>query len=287
MARSFRGGAERLSITQSAISRHVANIESIIGQKLFDRTPRGVSLSGAGVQLLEAVRKGFDDIEDTLNRLDANRSLRIHMPPAFMGPMTMDMVRDFRLAQPQVSIDVVSSNDTGAAGEGADIAILFERARVDDQVSDLLKPILFIPLCAPQAAPHPGEPMEAYLARSELLHVRISNAPDGHLWQAYAEQKGIRLKSKAGVTFATAAAAADYAAGGGGVMLGDLLAEPSGTGGRPLIQPFPSQEADLGYGYYLRMRPETLADPAAARFRKWIIDRFAGPAAKRAIPVSL
>jgi DNA-binding transcriptional LysR family regulator len=37
---------------------------------------------------------------------------------------------------------------------------------------------------------------------------------------------------------------------------------------------------EAGYGYYLTIHPEDLADPAIARFRSWMIERFgAEPAA--------
>lgn len=273
-AQSFRGGADQLSITQSAISRHIANLEGLIGRELFDRSERRIRLSPAGELLLPVVRQGFNDLESVLNRLDASRSVRIHMPPAFLGSAAMDLLRDFRKANPRIAIDVTSSHDTGMPEGNADIAIVFQRARVDDEISDLLKPIHFVPLCAPEAAPAEGEGLGDFLTRSELLHVRISNMPDDHLWQSYAQHLGISLQARASVTFATAAAAAEYASGGGGVMLGDHLTHRTEPATRGLVAPFDAP-ADLGYGYYLRMRPELLADPAIARFRKWLIERFA------------
>lgn len=274
---SFRRGAERLSITQSAISRHVANLEGLIGRPLFDRSERKIRLSAAGELLLPAVRQGFDNIETMLNRLNANRSIRIHMPPAFLGPAALDLLRDFRQANPQIAIEVTSSHDTGMPEDNADIAIVFQRAQIDDSVSDLLQPIRFIPLCGAAAAPRPDEDLGQFLARSELLNVRISGMPDDHLWQVYANYVGIVLRPRATVTFATAAAAADYARSGGGVMLGDLYAHRAGQVGESLFAPF-DMPANLGYGYYLRLRPELMADPAVTRLRKWLIERFAAQA---------
>lgn len=271
---SFRQGAEKLSITQSAISRHVANLEATLGRELFVRSGRRIALSAAGELLLPVVQRALDDLEAMLNRLDANRSLRVHMPPAFLGGDALDLLREFRAANPRIAIDVTSSDGTGVPEGNADIAVVFQRAQVDDQVSDLLRPIRFVPLCLPAMGPGPGEGLGEFLSRSELLNVRISGMPDDHLWRTYAEQAGVSLSSRPSVTFATAAAAADFARRGGGVMLGELSAHGAGDPGHGLIAPFDAS-ADLGYGYYLRMRPEMLADPAVARFRKWLIERFA------------
>lgn len=277
LCQSFRQGAERLSITQSAASRHIANLEQMLGRSLFVRSGRRITLSAAGELLLPVVQRALDDLEAMLNRLDANRSIRIHMPPAFLGRDALDLLREFRIANPRIAINVTSSDGTGVPEGNADIAIVFQRAQVDDQVSDLLRPIRFVPLCLPEMGPAPGEELGEFLARSELLNVRISGMPDDHLWQAYADHVGVALRSRPSVTFATAAAAADFARRGGGVMLGEFSAHGTGDAESRLIAPF-DVSADLGYGYYLRMRPEMLSDPAVARFRKWLIERFSDQA---------
>lgn len=45
---SFRRGAERLNIDQSALTRRIQKLESILGFALFERTTREVSLTAAG-----------------------------------------------------------------------------------------------------------------------------------------------------------------------------------------------------------------------------------------------
>src|SRR5271169_2859252 len=45
---SFTKAAERLYISQPALSQQVAQLESSLGVKLFDRLPRGVRLTPAG-----------------------------------------------------------------------------------------------------------------------------------------------------------------------------------------------------------------------------------------------
>lgn len=45
---SFRRAAERLRVQESAISRGVGEAEGIVGTRLFERSPKGVSLTAAG-----------------------------------------------------------------------------------------------------------------------------------------------------------------------------------------------------------------------------------------------
>lgn len=51
--------AERLFTSQPAISAHVKALEEELGLTLFDRTPRGMQLTPAGVQLLERARQAL------------------------------------------------------------------------------------------------------------------------------------------------------------------------------------------------------------------------------------
>jgi DNA-binding transcriptional LysR family regulator len=51
-AGSIGGGAARLHISQPAVSKQLKDFESSLGLPLFDRLPKGVRLTGAGVQLL-------------------------------------------------------------------------------------------------------------------------------------------------------------------------------------------------------------------------------------------
>ncbi|MFZ3116991.1 MAG: LysR family transcriptional regulator, partial [Variovorax sp.] len=49
---SFSAAAERLGLTAQAVSQLVAELESILGFRVFDRTTRRVALSAAGRDFL-------------------------------------------------------------------------------------------------------------------------------------------------------------------------------------------------------------------------------------------
>ena len=54
---SFSEAANLLYITQSAISKRIAQLEQQIGKRLFDRIARQVSLTEAGNELLPRARR--------------------------------------------------------------------------------------------------------------------------------------------------------------------------------------------------------------------------------------
>ena len=55
-AGTFTGAAQKLFLTQSAVSHAVAELERQAGAPLFDRMPRGVRLTPCGTLLLEEAR---------------------------------------------------------------------------------------------------------------------------------------------------------------------------------------------------------------------------------------
>ncbi len=62
---SFSLAAEELNLTQSAISKRIALLESQLGQPLFDRVGRKTYLTEAGKTLLPRAREILDAVEDT------------------------------------------------------------------------------------------------------------------------------------------------------------------------------------------------------------------------------
>ena len=63
-AGSFSRAAERLHLSQPAISKRIAVLEQQIGQSVFDRVGRNVTLTDAGRALLPFAKRALQDIED-------------------------------------------------------------------------------------------------------------------------------------------------------------------------------------------------------------------------------
>ncbi|MDR5806259.1 LysR family transcriptional regulator [Caballeronia sp. LP006] len=66
--RSVRAASEHLHVTQPAISRQIQDLEQTIGATLFERTPRGLKLTAAGIAYLSEARAILAHV-DAANRL--------------------------------------------------------------------------------------------------------------------------------------------------------------------------------------------------------------------------
>ncbi|NEB79262.1 LysR family transcriptional regulator, partial [Streptomyces sp. SID14478] len=58
--RHFGRAAARLGITQQALSKRVARLESTLGVRLFERGARGVGATADGARFLEPARQVLD-----------------------------------------------------------------------------------------------------------------------------------------------------------------------------------------------------------------------------------
>ena len=61
---SFSRAAERIFLTQPAISKRIAVLEKQLGTSLFDRIGRGIRLTEAGTELLARTRTVLKELED-------------------------------------------------------------------------------------------------------------------------------------------------------------------------------------------------------------------------------
>jgi len=276
---SFTAGALALNVSQSAVSRHIISLEDLLARKLFDRSGALLALTPAGEALLAVVSKSFDRLEQTINALGdnsaASRPIRIHIPPSLLHQVAMPMIRDFHAEHPDIRIDISTSNVTGLPAIETDMAIVFDLPVVDNRITDLLWLVRVAPVCsAATAAGHLGKPLAQFLADGHLLHVKLDNEPRGFLWNLYARKSRIDLDVDRGLAFDTNLLAVSYAMAADGIALADIdLFAPELADGR-LVMPYDTVIED-GFGYYLKLRPEDVSDPAIGLFRSWLIARFA------------
>lgn len=276
---SFTGGAQRLQVTQSALSRHVASLEDLLGCPLLERRPSGLALTAAGAALLPVVQKSFDRLEEVMNdilREEAGhqRRLRLHMPPSFLHQVALPILSDFRREFPDILIDVSTSLGTGLPPGEVDVAVVYDRPQAGNTVRDLLWMVQVTPVCAPAvAAAAQGADLADFLGGQELLHVKLPGEPIGAPWTHFARAQGFALDTRRGMAFETMTLAAQYAMAGQGVMLADTRMFAPEIAASRLATPYAATVED-GYGYYLTFHSEDLGDPVISLFRSWMIARL-------------
>jgi LysR family transcriptional regulator, low CO2-responsive transcriptional regulator len=109
---SFTRAAERLFLTQSAVSHQIARLEREIGADLFVRLGKSISLTPAGQALLPHARKIFSSLDEAAavvrraTHSDLGR-LRIGASPAACQYIIPEALREFRESFPNYSLTIV------------------------------------------------------------------------------------------------------------------------------------------------------------------------------------
>lgn len=109
-AGGFTRAAERLGRTQSAVSLQVRRLEDRLRVQLFERAPRGISLTAAGEALLPQARRLLrinDEIVAGLEGGDVEGQVRFGAPEDIATNYLSDILADFSRAHPKVSLEVV------------------------------------------------------------------------------------------------------------------------------------------------------------------------------------
>ena len=279
---SFTAAAARLTVAQSAVSRHVAVLEKFLGLPLFERRPQQLVLTDAGRHLLPVVTRSFDRLDGALGdiiqeRGAPRRMLRVAMPPTFAAQLAIPILRDLRAAHPALTIEVASRSAAEGDAE-AGLSVVYSEPRVTDAINDLLWMERLTVLCAPSALAGGSADLPSLVARQDPLHVRLGGRAHDHMWELMTRAAGRPdLAVDRGLVFDTAQLAVQYALSGEGLALVDpMLFQDDLAAGR-LVAPFDLRLAS-GYGYYLVTAPEDL-DEAVVLFRSWLIRRFASAGA--------
>src|SRR5579883_1607108 len=66
---SMQKAAKHLAISQPVVSKMIADLEDILGVRLFDRSPRGVELTAYGRTLLKRSLAIFDDLRTGVDEI--------------------------------------------------------------------------------------------------------------------------------------------------------------------------------------------------------------------------
>ncbi len=113
----FTRAAQRLHLTQSAISAHIRRLEREAGQKLLERTTRSVSLTPAGARLAGYARTILALHDDARASLGAGRrvsgTVYVGLSEEMVKAPIIDCMRRFSVAHPDAEVSLT----VGLTGE--------------------------------------------------------------------------------------------------------------------------------------------------------------------------
>jgi Transcriptional regulator len=277
--------AEQLNLTVSALSHQIRNLEERLGRSLFERGPRGVTLTADGANLLEAIGHHFEGIEHALGRFQGRHqdSVTLSVLPSVASSWLVPRLPKLVAAHPEIELSLHSS--VGVVDFDREPAIdcafryglgSWPRARAERLFGEFI-----VPIASPSLVRKMGGLPDTSLKGWPLL-----GDPSGR-WNDWAEQFGMPLPSRYVARFDNTEHLQRAVLEGLGVALGRLVMA------RSLIEcgaltVLCKERMRVAEAYYLVYPKRSEAHAGFTRLREWLLaeaaDYEAGIAENRPLP---
>jgi LysR family glycine cleavage system transcriptional activator len=259
---SFTRAAEELNLTQSAVSKQVAQLEELLQHLLFRRVRRRLQMTPAGDLYLVEVRKILTQVEMSTHYLRSyggeTEVLRVSTPPTFGA-------RWLVLCSEQEADDLLQGR--------SDLAFYFgQGSRPRSECLKLFGEEL-VPVCSPASLP--AKPFTDPTQLTEL--VLLQNASRPQAWHDWFDSQGYHTEhSYHGPRFETFYMCIRAAQVGCGVaLLPRFLVEEELADGKLVIpwqHAMPSSDA-----YYLAYPEHSAEVPKVRDFVQWMLEQIDSP----------
>jgi LysR family glycine cleavage system transcriptional activator len=188
---SFTDAARELHVTQAAISRHVRALEEELGRPLFRRLHRRVELTAPGERLATGLAAGFSQIKRAVDSARAltTRHLRVAVEPAFASRWLVARLGGFSRSNPEIELELESSDELRVLGRDTDIAIRFlsRKARRPGRSARKLFSLDGFPVVARAGIEVKRRPR----SDAEILNYRLLHDDDGSTWRNWFAVAGL------------------------------------------------------------------------------------------------
>lgn len=111
---SITTAAHTLGLTQSAVSRTVAELETALGQRLFERSSRGIQITDAGRRLVARAKRVLADVDDLIADVSApshHITGRLRLGLGITGHHACDAIAAFAGRHPEISIETTHASE--------------------------------------------------------------------------------------------------------------------------------------------------------------------------------
>ncbi|MBO9096850.1 MULTISPECIES: LysR substrate-binding domain-containing protein [unclassified Rhizobium] len=271
---SFTKAGVELGMTQTAVSYQIKLLEENVGELLFVRQPRAISLTEAGERLAPKVSEAFELLQQAMVsvRQAAAETLTIHSTATFGQQWLSRHIGAFQLLHPHIAVRLVTTSILADFNrDSADVAIRWGTGDWPGLTCHKIMAMEFTPMLSRDAAARVG----GIHAPIDLLKLPIISAGDVW-WKQWFEAAGVHdpgLERYPKNEFGTQVLEAGLAMTGEGVaMLNPAHFEDDVAAGR-LYQPFALTCIDAR-DYWLAY-PEGRRNISKIKvFRRWLLEKF-------------
>tara|TARA_R110002020_G_scaffold109430_16_gene253165 strand:+ start:31726 stop:32658 length:933 start_codon:yes stop_codon:yes gene_type:complete len=192
---TFRAAAIDLDMSTTALSHAIGKLEASLGVRLFNRTTRSLSLTGAGRLFVEQVGPALQDLHGALEAVRSERDtpsgmIRINAAPFAAREIISPLVLDFLRRYPDMVVDIVTEGRlVDIVADGFDIGVRVAGLVPTDMITVALgRPQRYAVVASPGYLEVHGAPLvPPDLLNHQCIRVRL---PDGSLFRWRFEKDG-------------------------------------------------------------------------------------------------
>ncbi|WP_020593964.1 LysR substrate-binding domain-containing protein [Kiloniella laminariae] len=193
---SISNAAEELSVTPTAISHQIKQLEDLLGIKLFERSGRNITLTRQGERIFPGVTQGMDSLagafEETYGKVDLN-TITISTTREFARYWLQPRLGDFYEQFPSLVLNVFTSEScVDLSGREVDLAVRYGPVPAEDSGDVVLFQEHYIPVIRKSPVDSKDKTVDiADLETKRLIDVRWENATlAAPSWKTWFEQSG-------------------------------------------------------------------------------------------------
>lgn len=267
---SFSKAGDKLFITQGAVSKQMRQLESYLGNPLFDRTGSGVALNALGLEYYRSVREGIDIIYQASaharQAMAQAETVRLIVPPSFSSLWLIPRLSAFMEENDDIALTVRTAESSLEREDSAqDITILCQHQSVAASKAVCLVKERLLLVVKPEVLPQDFGHVDDLLALPVLSHITRP-----HIWEQFWQHHGVSpLSPEYGAGFEHFFMAMEAAKNGTGMaLIPDFMVLQSleeGTLCNPL-----QLTMDSGYSYYLYSSVYKQHSRAVSRVIDWL-----------------
>ena len=266
---SMSRAAEALSVTQSAVSHQVRNLEEELGTRLFTREGRRLKLTVEGERLYHGLRRTLRDLRrdvETLAEESFDGELVIAAPPTFTTLWLLPRLAGFRDRFPNLRYRIHTMPvPPPSTLPDADVIVQFGTHNWPDRRVTTFIDTNYTPFCAPQVLQRRSRLRPQDLESETLIH-----DDNGEAWARWLAAVGLDGLQPADELFVEKSIdALQLARLGEGFAVNDQFITSSWLSEGQLIQPFDELVESYDKFYVVTAREQDMK-PAAREFEAWL-----------------
>jgi LysR family glycine cleavage system transcriptional activator len=175
---SVSKAAEELNLTVSAVSHQIANLEAFADRRLFNRSPKGLTLTAVGERFQRDITGALMLIAAAAQNVRGEEGaevLRIHTVPTFGSLWLMPRLPDFRALHPELRVQLSAAYTASDFSRGdVDLDIRYGVVRGRDLHVETLFSEQIMPMISPKLKARLDIRTPEQLARQDLIFSEVN-----------------------------------------------------------------------------------------------------------------